>query len=1081
MKSLVLSILLILAVLPVLPSLHLAHASSTTNCPNSTTCFITDQYNSGPCILTTTGDDGNQEGGRQGFAASGRGTACNGTGYLYAEASAHTAPYSSASAHAGISFVDTFNVQNYGQTNTFLTINSYYYLLGTIWAGGLGLYFSSGAELEASFKLCGPSFCTTFVQNGGQPWSQDCNPAPQISYPPSATSGFCNNSPLPFGAGNLTFNQIGNYPLPNAGPGTYTLTFTVTTNATAMVTVYGASSGLSCFYYQVYNCSNAGGPTPSNNCPAIVGGSPCYYVQWFDTVYQLTLDFTGNPDFTISPLSSQPLLDNYATQYAPAIDGTGANYCYNVSSCSASVTTTKGNDLIIATGYVYSNCISSSPSLTWTLRRAQGYLQEYYAVASSAGTYTISLQGNGGSGCGSQNYYGPIAAFAVSGSALSFDRSVLTGQTCNNDPTQCPTTVTYNVNPTYTPELIFMIGASGFYQLYNSESSGLCCFVIAQSNQNDLETVMSEGLMTTSIEARTLQMSFTQTGIEYFTIVDAIQGIAAPPGKSTTPVVVSSVNGFSGYVSLYYGINPSAPAVSPPVITLLVYNPSTSSYVPGPNGTSVYVTTGTVANVQLQVDPCATENAGVCMNGYCSSDITDSNFCGQNGPLQPTPPATPGSYTLSLEGVSGNLVHKSATSFPILYYDFSVTNVVSSYSSGVLSVSASFENIGNADPIGQPDGFFIAGNGEISGYYTFPQNEGWGESVSYYLDGTLESTINICGQGYQSGFLNNDCAPGQVFDYVWNTPTSSASHNITITVTETLAAVWNTHGTLLDINPNNNHFAADFGLVPMSNSALQSTPGSSVATTVTVASLPDFSGTVSISGSAPSGWGLSFNTTSVNLNPAQNKNVTATISPPLGTSAGNYAVTMTGTGPFSTHSINIIVLVSGFQMSLNPMAVGEYCNPLGCPYSITTTSSLTVTSIGGFSGTVSLSYIAPSPSGGTSVTGPSSVFIPVGGTATVTLSATLPTQRNTDYYWTIRGQSGTYDASATLDVYYHVCTKNCPVATTFSTPTISTPVSATPSSTLSTSYTLSYTYNGDIMNAIMPIQLYAYGETESLY
>jgi len=105
----------------------------------------------------------------------------------------------------------------------------------------------------------------------------------------------------------------------------------------------------------------------------------------------------------------------------------------------------------------------------------------------------------------------------------------------------------------------------------------------------------------------------------------------------------------------------------------------------------------------------------------------------------------------------------------------------------------------------------------------------------------------------------------------------------------------------------------------------------------------------------------------------------------------------------------------------------------------------------------------------------------VGGTATVTLSATLPTQRNTDYYWTIRGQSGTYDASATLDVYYHVCTKNCPVTTTFSTPAISTPVSATPSSTFSTSYAASCSYNGDIINVIMPIQLYAYGENESLY
>jgi len=132
-----------------------------------------------------------------------------------------------------------------------------------------------------------------------------------------------------------------------------------------------------------------------------------------------------------------------------------------------------------------------------------------------------------------------------------------------------------------------------------------------------------------------------------------------------------------------------------------------------------------------------------------------------------------------------------------------------------------------------------------------------------------------------------------------------------------------TLGDYFDINLNNNKLDSDFRLVPQSTmSTVYVSPGSSITTMITVAGFPDFSGTVSISGSAPSGWGLSFNTTSVSLNPSQHLNVTATISVPSSASLGNHTLTITGTsmigGLSVTHSINVVAQVVPVILSNNP-------------------------------------------------------------------------------------------------------------------------------------------------------------------
>src|SRR5207245_3045509 len=70
---------------------------------------------------------------------------------------------------------------------------------------------------------------------------------------------------------------------------------------------YGATFAKSCFSYTVPSCPNSAPLNPSSyNCPPITGFTPCFYVKWTSTSYQLSFDFSGNPDFSISLTDNAP-------------------------------------------------------------------------------------------------------------------------------------------------------------------------------------------------------------------------------------------------------------------------------------------------------------------------------------------------------------------------------------------------------------------------------------------------------------------------------------------------------------------------------------------------------------------------------------------------------------------------------------------------------------------------------------------------------------------------------------------------------------------------------------------------------
>jgi len=109
--------------------------------------------------------------------------------------------------------------------------------------------------------------------------------------------------------------------------------------------------------------------------------------------------------------------------------------------------------------------------------------------------------------------------------------------------------------------------------------------------------------------------------------------------------------------------------------------------------------------------------------------------------------------------------------------------------------------------------------------------------------------------------------------------------------------------------------------------------------------------------------------------------------------------------------------VGGITMSVSPSSVGWACNPYGCDNPSPLSIVLGVASVNGFAGAVPLSYIPPSNSGGSSVTGPSFINVPAGGSAQVTLYAYMASVSG-DYVWTI--QAGSL-ASTTVTLSYRFC------------------------------------------------------------
>src|SRR5881296_2150536 len=193
--------------------------------------------------------------------------------------------------------------------------------------------------------------------------------------------------------------------------------------------------------------------------------------------------------------------------------------------------------------------------------------------------------------------------------------------------------------------------------------------------------------------------------------------------------------------------------------------------------------------------------------------------------------------------------------------------------------------------------------------------------------------------------------------------------------------------------------------------------GSTGKSQIVLTSINSFNGTVKLTTSPPPlcvscpNWGVS--PSSVDLPPGGTATSILTFYTTTGTPPTNWVVTVTGTSSSISHSVDVTFTVVSstpapdFTMTANPSS-------LNIPAGTTGKSTITLTSINGFSGTVSLytspSPLCPSPACSTWSIEPTTVNLVPNGTATATLSIFGGTQGGYGNV-TVYGSSGSLSHS----------------------------------------------------------------------
>lgn len=280
-------------------------------------------------------------------------------------------------------------------------------------------------------------------------------------------------------------------------------------------------------------------------------------------------------------------------------------------------------------------------------------------------------------------------------------------------------------------------------------------------------------------------------------------------------------------------------------------------------------------------------------------------------------------------------------------------------------------------------------------------------SVNGY-SGTVDFSVATCPATLTCGVLP---ASGAV--------ASGGNTSTTLTVTttgSTAAGNYNVAVTAKDSSGNPSHqtsvtlVVTDFSLAssPTSNTVTQGNPA---GYGITAKSLNTFSGTVNLSvTSCPSGLTCSLASGSVSVpSGGTSSSDTLTVSTTASTPTGNYNVTVTGSDSGITHTVTV-------SLTVNPVGAQPDFSLSASPTSRTvrhgssTTYTLTVTALNGFTGTVSFT-VTNLPSRSNASFSPSSVTGSGSSTLTISTNRKTPTGTRT---LTVTGTSGSLSHPTTV-------------------------------------------------------------------
>ncbi len=180
-------------------------------------------------------------------------------------------------------------------------------------------------------------------------------------------------------------------------------------------------------------------------------------------------------------------------------------------------------------------------------------------------------------------------------------------------------------------------------------------------------------------------------------------------------------------------------------------------------------------------------------------------------------------------------------------------------------------------------------------------------------------------------------------------------------------------------------------------------PGKTNTSMIQLTGLNGFSGNVSLSATiSPAGPMVSLNPTAVSVNSNSSASSALTVSASSSTAPGSYSVVVTGTTGTFQQSVSVSVTVNGtptFLLSAQPSSLVLLAGNKG-------TSSITVSSVGEFSGSVQLTA-AGAPSGVKLALNPTTVTLSPGGTVSSLLTVTTTaTTLAGNYTLTVTGTGG---------------------------------------------------------------------------
>jgi len=478
--------------------------------------------------------------------------------------------------------------------------------------------------------------------------------------------------------------------------------------------------------------------------------------------------------------------------------------------------------------------------------------------------------------------------------------------------------------------------------------------------------------------------------------------------SAASSVTVNSINGFNGVIVLSVSGLPAG--------VTAVFNPTS---VTGSSGSTLTFTASNTATVGAATVTVTGTSGSTTASTTLTLNVTaEPNFTISASPTSVTvPPGTSVSSTITIGYVGGltGSVSVSASNLPSgVQANFSPSSV---NSSGTVSVSF-FAQTGTA--AGTTNVTITGTDGSISHTttiaVTIPGSAGFTlaaspSSLSITQGSSGTSTISVTDTGGFTGSvtLATSGLPSGVTASFGTNPTTSSSiltltasstattGAFTVTVTGTSGSLTATTTIALAVNTRT---TPGFTLAS-SPSSLSITQGGSGTSTVSVTDVGGFTGSVTLAASGlPSGVTASFGT-----NPTTGSSV-LTLTASSTATTGSSTVTITGTSGTLSATTTIALTVSvratpGFTLASSPSSLSINQGSSG-------TSTITVTDVGGFTGSVTLAA-SGLPSGvtasfGTNPTTGSSVL-------TLTASSTATTGSSTV---TITGTSGTLSATTTI-------------------------------------------------------------------